>query len=274
MHSFTTLLLALSVPLHALAAHSPLRRHDALAHRARGDLLPRQSYDNVRITFYEIDVGTTSCGGNFQNSDFVFALDSSLYGSGYPGPNCGRSISLTCNGKTATAVLQDECPGCPYGGLDLTEGLFSYFADMSVGVLTCSWYYTDGSGNGGSTPSSSSSYTPAYTPQDTPTYSPSPTPTPTPTPEYTPTTSSTPPPPPTTSSTPTSYPPPSPTTSTTPTTSSTPTSSPPPSPTPSPSPSPTPNTNTGSGSDDGQNLSGMNDLISNYANIVEDCNGD
>jgi hypothetical protein len=165
-----------------------------------------------------------------------------------------------------------QCPGCPYGGLDLTEGLFSYFADMSVGVLTCSWYYTDGSGNGGSTPSSSSSYTPAYTPQDTPTYSPSPTPTPTPTPNYTPTTSSTPPPPPTTSSTPTSYPPPSPTTSTTPTTSSTPTSSPPPSPTPSPSPSPTPNTNTGSDSDDGQNLSGMNSLISNYANIVEDCN--
>jgi hypothetical protein len=61
MHSFTTLLLALSVPLHALAAHSPLRRHDALAHRARGDLLPRQSYDNVRITFYEIDVGTYAC---------------------------------------------------------------------------------------------------------------------------------------------------------------------------------------------------------------------
>jgi hypothetical protein len=217
-----------------------------------------------------------------------------MYGSGYPGPNCGRQISLTCNGKTATGVLVDEvrfvclisirlyqslplqCPGCPYGGLDLTEGFFSYFADMGVGVLTCSWYYTDGSNggnNGGNTPSSSSS-TPAYTPQDTPTYSPSPTPTPTPTPEYTPTTSSTPPPP-TTSSTPSSYPPPPPTTSTTPTTSSTPytTSSPPPSPTPSPSPSPTPNTNTGSGTDtDGQNLAGLNNLITNYADIVEDCN--
>jgi hypothetical protein len=61
MHSFATLLLALSLPLSALAAHTFPRHHNGLALRARGDLLPRQSYDNVRITFYEIDVGMYAC---------------------------------------------------------------------------------------------------------------------------------------------------------------------------------------------------------------------
>ena len=86
------------------------------------------------------------------------------FGSGYPGPNCGRSITITAEGKSATATIVDEvcstiaaftiilenlsslpfqCPGCPDGGLDLTEGLFSYFADPSVGVLTGSWTYNN-----------------------------------------------------------------------------------------------------------------------------------
>ncbi|KAH8113676.1 hypothetical protein DFH11DRAFT_1510138, partial [Phellopilus nigrolimitatus] len=63
------------------------------------------------------------------------------FGSGYPGPNCFKQISITANGKTANAQIVDKCPGCPYGGLDLTEGLFEYFAPTSVGVLTGSWNY-------------------------------------------------------------------------------------------------------------------------------------
>lgn len=61
MRSFATLLLALSLPLYALAAHSPIRRHNGLALRARGDLLPRQTYDNARCTFYDITTGTYAC---------------------------------------------------------------------------------------------------------------------------------------------------------------------------------------------------------------------
>lgn len=61
MRSFATLLLALSLPLYALAAHSPIRRHNGLALRARGDLLPRQTYTNARCTFYDITTGTYVC---------------------------------------------------------------------------------------------------------------------------------------------------------------------------------------------------------------------
>lgn len=38
--------------------------------------------------------------------------------------------------------MQCQCPGCPYGGLDLSEGLFSYFSDLSEGVLSGSWSFT------------------------------------------------------------------------------------------------------------------------------------
>jgi len=37
--------------------------------------------------------------------------------------------------------LQCQCPGCPYGGLDLSEGLFSHFSDLGEGVLSGSWSF-------------------------------------------------------------------------------------------------------------------------------------
>lgn len=53
MHSFATILLALSLPLHALAAHEVnLRRHAEMA------LRPRQNINGARITYYDITVGT------------------------------------------------------------------------------------------------------------------------------------------------------------------------------------------------------------------------
>jgi hypothetical protein len=57
MRSFTTLLLALSLPLYALAAHDLPRRHTGLARRARGDILDRRDF-SARLTYYDITVGT------------------------------------------------------------------------------------------------------------------------------------------------------------------------------------------------------------------------
>ena len=79
-------------------------------------------------------------------------------GGGYPGPQCFKFITMKYKGKTAKAqimdrvirhwrfelllILQCQCPGCPYGGLDLSEGLFSHFSDLSEGVLSGSWSFT------------------------------------------------------------------------------------------------------------------------------------
>ncbi|EGN95475.1 hypothetical protein SERLA73DRAFT_186504 [Serpula lacrymans var. lacrymans S7.3] len=131
------------------------RRHQELANRARGEVQLHKRYDGARFTFYAVGLG--ACGQTNVPSDFIVALNTPQYGGGYPGPECFKQITIEYNGKTAQATIMDECPGCPYGGLDFSEGLFDYFAAESVGVLYGTWYYSDGSGGGGGAPSSSSS---------------------------------------------------------------------------------------------------------------------
>ncbi|KAG6880134.1 hypothetical protein C0992_005218 [Termitomyces sp. T32_za158] len=50
---------------------------------------------------------------------------------------------MTYNGKTTTATIVDECPGCPSGGLDLSVGLFEFFAPLSDGVIFGEWDFID-----------------------------------------------------------------------------------------------------------------------------------
>ena len=60
MRSFTTLLLlALSLPLYALASHEHElpRRHTGLARRARGDVLEKRDFEHARFTFYVVETG-------------------------------------------------------------------------------------------------------------------------------------------------------------------------------------------------------------------------
>ncbi|KAG7452650.1 uncharacterized protein BT62DRAFT_925206 [Guyanagaster necrorhizus] len=162
---FVTLALslaALAVPHDNIHAH----RHNGVAKRARGDLNTFvKRYDNARWTYY--DVGLGSCGSTSVSTDYIVALNSDQYGSGYPGPYCFQTITMTYGGKTTTATIMDECPGCPYGGLDLSRGLFDFFADESVGVLYGTWTFN--SGNSGTSSSSSTTY--VYTPTTTSTTS-------------------------------------------------------------------------------------------------------
>lgn len=98
---------------------------------------------------------------------------------------------MSYNGKSTVATITDQCPGCPYGGLDLSRGLFNFFASEADGVIYGTWNFLDGSSN------------PATTTTETPpsptTTSTTPTPTSTTTQDQ-PSSSSTPPPPSTTSS--------------------------------------------------------------------------
>lgn len=88
---------------------------------------------------------------------------------------------MTYNGQTTTATIVDCCPGCPPSGLDLSRGLFDFFAPESAGVLYGSWDFV---GDAQPSPTTTTSTTPAWTPPSTtqtPTTTPTPTPTPTPT---------------------------------------------------------------------------------------------
>ncbi|KAF9653153.1 hypothetical protein BDM02DRAFT_3081912, partial [Thelephora ganbajun] len=79
-----------------------------------------------------------SCGQYNVESDFIVALNAQVW---YPGPNCFKQISMTFNGRTTTATIMDECPGCPWGGLDLSRGLFRFFASEDAGVLSGEWHF-------------------------------------------------------------------------------------------------------------------------------------
>ncbi|EJC98556.1 uncharacterized protein FOMMEDRAFT_161371 [Fomitiporia mediterranea MF3/22] len=112
-------------------------------------------FKNARFTFY--DVGLGACGKTSKPSDFIVALNSQQFGSGYPGPNCFKEITISYGGKTHDATIMDECPGCPYGGLDFSRGLFDFFASEDKGVLTGEWSFKDGSGSSGSNSTSTGS---------------------------------------------------------------------------------------------------------------------
>jgi expansin (peptidoglycan-binding protein) len=71
-------------------------------------------------------------------------MEAHLPANGNPNDNplCGKSITISWQGKTATATIMDTCPGCANGGLDLTPSLFQQFAPLSEGRLTgMTWTY-------------------------------------------------------------------------------------------------------------------------------------
>lgn len=179
----------------ASSAHQINRRHHGkrdLAVRAPRDVdMYKRDFPNSRFTYYAVGLG--ACGITNQPSDFIVALNSAQYGSG---SYCFQMITITVNGLTAQAQVTDECPGCPYGGLDFSEGLFEFFSPLGTGVLTGDWSF-------GSAPA------PAPAPTTTSQPPPAPTTTSQPPPPPTTTSTSTPPPPPSTSSSPSPTPSPS-----------------------------------------------------------------
>ncbi|KAF8872348.1 hypothetical protein BD779DRAFT_347333 [Infundibulicybe gibba] len=120
----------------------------------RGELSLAKRFDNAQLTFYSPDAGggLGACGEIIHNSDFIVALNTPQYQAstppgGFRSTLCDQSITITVNGKTATAKIMDECPFCPDDGLDLTPALFSFFAPLSSGLVIGSWNLLNVSAN-------------------------------------------------------------------------------------------------------------------------------
>ncbi|KAL9932952.1 hypothetical protein V8E36_008207 [Tilletia maclaganii] len=103
----------------------------------------------VKGTWYKLETGEVDCGGYYTHADHVVALNQDQYGNlDSRSPYCGHKIRITANGKSALATIVDACPkspkNCHWGALDMSKGLFSHFADLSVGELDISWHLVDG----------------------------------------------------------------------------------------------------------------------------------
>ncbi|KAF8810172.1 hypothetical protein BYT27DRAFT_7222192 [Phlegmacium glaucopus] len=155
---FTTSLLSLLLPITALAgphASGPiLGRHHEIARRAEGNVELYKRGAGSRWSFYNVETGNAgSCGTFHNNGDFTVAMNAAQMNSGW----CYKTITMTYNGRTTTASITDTCPGCPWNGLDLTEGLFQFFAPSSVGII---YVWSPSSTHSSHTPSSTKSSVP------------------------------------------------------------------------------------------------------------------
>ncbi|OAX36611.1 hypothetical protein K503DRAFT_288883, partial [Rhizopogon vinicolor AM-OR11-026] len=122
---------------HQVRRHHAKRMDSDLAVRASGNLdMFKRDFSNSRFTYYADGLG--ACGGVNQPSDFIVALNSAQFNGGQ---YCNQMITITINGKTTQAEIVDECPGCPFGGLDFSEGLFEFFESLSGGVLYGDWSF-------------------------------------------------------------------------------------------------------------------------------------
>jgi hypothetical protein len=84
-----------------------------------------------------------ACGTVHKDTDFVVALQTAKYANG---ANCGRKIQIInlANGKSATAVVADECPTCTNQEcVDMSVSLFESLSTLSTGEIDIKWQYLD-----------------------------------------------------------------------------------------------------------------------------------
>lgn len=93
------------------------------------------------ITFYDTATTSTnpsSCGTTNDGSvENVLALPHGIMTDS----DCGKTVTITYNGQTATGIVVDKCMGCDNGSVDLSRHLFGQLASMDEGrVSGAKWY--------------------------------------------------------------------------------------------------------------------------------------
>ncbi|KAL8287007.1 hypothetical protein RQP46_004013 [Phenoliferia psychrophenolica] len=107
----------------------------------RADLAARRTTYSGKATYFYQEGGTGACGSVNVDSAKIVALQSAFYSSA----KCGKTVVITntANGKSVTAKVADECPGCSSKySLDLSTGAFDAIGDEDTGVLSITWYFS------------------------------------------------------------------------------------------------------------------------------------
>lgn len=123
-----------------------------LATTVLGAVTPEMSLDNSgpALARRSLSGVATFYGGNTQGgacSFSTYTLPSGLYGTALSSSNwdnsgnCGGCVAVTYGGKTITAMIVDECPGCGENHLDLFEDAFTDIAAESLGQIDVTWDY-------------------------------------------------------------------------------------------------------------------------------------
>lgn len=82
-----------------------------------------------------------ACGPKENNNSMIVALNVAQYGNTSKKSKwCGKKIKIKGPKGTVTAKINDACPGCKKGDLDLTPAVFKkVIGDMNKGVGKITW---------------------------------------------------------------------------------------------------------------------------------------
>jgi expansin (peptidoglycan-binding protein) len=86
-------------------------------------------------TYYNAD-GTGSCGFKATPNDLDVAA---MNGSQYKKSWCGQCVLVTGPKGMVKVRIVDLCPGCAFGGLELSEQAFGAIAALSAGRVKITW---------------------------------------------------------------------------------------------------------------------------------------
>ncbi|PRP89268.1 hypothetical protein PROFUN_02142 [Planoprotostelium fungivorum] len=92
------------------------------------------------------DPGLGACGTYASGSDYIAALNAPQWGAdpnGNPNnnPNCGRKAVVTGPLGSVTVTIQDKCPPCKSGDLDLSPAAFNQIGDPQQGRIHITWHW-------------------------------------------------------------------------------------------------------------------------------------
>ncbi|KAG9301194.1 hypothetical protein G9A89_012577 [Geosiphon pyriformis] len=96
-------------------------------------------------TYYNPGLG--ACGQTDGDNDAVVAMAAPDFDPSTPNGNpnknslCGKQIRIYHEGKSATATIQDRCPECKSGDVDMAPVVFNQLADPSKGRISITWSY-------------------------------------------------------------------------------------------------------------------------------------
>ncbi|KAK5110062.1 hypothetical protein LTR62_006306 [Meristemomyces frigidus] len=122
----------------------------AMATAALAAVTAPMSLDQRHVARQTLSGQATYYGGNVAGGTCSFStytLPSGLYGTALSdsnwsdAANCGGCVAVTYGGKTITAMIVDECPGCGTNHLDLFPNAFTELAPASKGIIDVNWDY-------------------------------------------------------------------------------------------------------------------------------------
>ncbi|KAK8079717.1 barwin-like endoglucanase [Apiospora hydei] len=80
------------------------------------------------MTYNPYDGNVGACGKAINNGDSTVAVAPKFFtsnGNTNRDPVCGKTITITYNGKSVSAQVWDKCPGCGDNDIDATPDLFT-----------------------------------------------------------------------------------------------------------------------------------------------------